>query len=82
LTVQLAVFPYVINLCLQPMYPSLDKALIGLKLAFTGASGANAGAEPFQMAPLSGKTRDKVLMLGQLYLQLTLMGSRPPGKDI
>jgi hypothetical protein len=59
---------YVINLRLEPSYPPLDKAPIGLKLGLTGAPGANATAEPLQVAPLPGKAREKVLMLSQLYL--------------
>ncbi|GAI08313.1 unnamed protein product, partial [marine sediment metagenome] len=77
-----AMFSYVINLRLQMMYPAADKALISLKLGFTGTSGANATTEPFQVTPLSGKTRKKVLMLSQLYLQLTSTGSSPLGKNI
>jgi hypothetical protein len=64
------------------MYLSLYKALISLQLGFARASGANATSKPFQVAPLSGKTRDKVLMLSQLHLQLTVVGSGSLGKDI
>jgi len=76
------VFSYVVNLVFEAVYLFLENAPIGFELGFAGAPGADAAPQPFQMAPLPGQAWQKILVLGQLYLQLPLAGPCPFGKDI
>ena len=50
------------------------QSAVGLYLSFAGAAGADAAAEALQVGPLSGEAGQQVLVLGQLDLQLALVG--------
>jgi hypothetical protein len=76
------VFSDGLNLGLEPLNASADEPPVCFKLRFSGASGADAGTEPFQVAPLPGQAWEKVLVLRQLHLQTTLVRARSPGENI
>jgi hypothetical protein len=72
----------VFQLTLELADPPAGQSTVSLQLGFARASGADAAAESFQVGPLTGESRQQVLGLCQLYLQHTLFGPRPVGKDV
>ena len=82
LAVESALRPDLLDLLVQAVYPPPDKASISFQLRFAWPPGADPAAKPLQMAPLSGKARQEILVLCQLHLELPLPGSGTPGEDV
>ena len=64
----------------------MDQAAVRLQLRLAGAFGADgalaAAALALQMGPHAGQPRQQIPVLGQLYLEPSLLGLGPLGKDI
>ena len=59
-----------------------DAAAIHLQLGFTGTTGTNATAKAGQSQALAHNAGQRILQLGQLYLQLALVSASTLSKDI
>jgi hypothetical protein len=59
-----------------------QQAPVGLELGFARAAQADAALLALQVGPAAHQPRGHVLQLGQLDLQLALVGPRPLGEDI
>lgn len=77
--------PRVPNRFKSPFYfrdPEADLPAIDFKLGFPGASRADAASEAGHRDPFPGQTREKVLELSVLDLQLAFARACPLGEDI
>ena len=59
-----------------------DHALVELKLLLAGAAQADAALLPVEMRPAALEPRAQVAQLGELNLELALVGTRPLGEDV
>jgi hypothetical protein len=69
--------PYRLQVLFETLNLALDDAAVAFKLCLAGASGTDTTAESFQVAPLPRQTREQVLVLRQLHLELALAGPGP-----
>ena len=59
-----------------------DHPAVGLELGFAGAPEPDAAADTGQVGPHPRQPRQQVGQLGQLHLQLGLVGAGPGGEDV
>ena len=67
---------------LEPLDSSTDEAAVCLDLGLAGASGANTASQALQMGPLAGQSGEKVFVLGELYLEVALLGDGVTREDV
>ncbi len=80
--VQRALAAHLLDLALEAGDAVADQAAVGLELGLAGAAGADAGAEPFEVRPLTTQAGKDVLVLGELDLQEALTGAGVLGENV
>ena len=61
---------------------AIDLAAIGFQLSFARTAGADAAAELRHLHAASGQSREQVLQLRQLHLELAFAGAGVAGEDV
>ena len=87
-----AVSADVFQVFLEPLDAAADEASVGPRSgsrrgraipdAASPAPPPGASSEPVEVRPLTGETRQKVLLLGEFDLEAALAGARPGREDI
>ena len=72
--------PDAFEVFLQLLYPVSSKPAVGLDLRLARPAGADSAAETLKVRPLSGESREQVLVLGQLDLE-SAFPSLSPGSE-
>ena len=71
-----------LELGFEPLDALPDDPAVGLELGFARSPETNTAADAREVGPHPGQSREEVLELGQLDLELGFVAARPGGEDV